>query len=269
MKENMAIESFIQTDAAVNPGNSGGALINTNGELIGINTAIASATGSFVGYSFAIPVNIVRKVIADLVEYGEVQRAYLGLEFADIDADFAKKMNINKIEGVYVSNVWENGAAAKAGIKKSDIIIEINSFKVNSGAELLEHISQFRPGDEVEIKAKRDNSVKTFKLKMQNKYGDINIVKSKTVELLGAKFEILNDYEKQKLQLRSGVQITELTAGKFAQNGIRKGFIIVKINDQFIKTVEDLEKIIKNTQGNLFIEGVYPNGTTAYYSFRL
>lgn len=269
MKENMAIESFIQTDAAVNPGNSGGALLNTNGELVGINTAIASPTGSFVGYSFAIPVNIVRKVVADLVEYGEVQRGYLGIELLDIDANVAKKMNIVKLEGVLANKIWENGAANKAGIKAGDIILEINSIKINSSSELLEHTSQYRPGDEIILLINRNSTNKTVKLILQNKFGDTSIVKSKTVEFLGAKFEVLNDYDKQKLQLRNGIQIIELTAGKFAQNGIKKGFIIIKINDTFIKTVEDLENIIKNTKGNLFIEGIYPNGATAYYSFRI
>ena len=269
MKESMAIESFIQTDAAVNPGNSGGALINVKGELVGINTAIASRTGSFVGYSFAIPVNIVRKIVADLVEYGEVQRGYLGIELADLDSDLAKKLNINKIEGVYVSKIWDNGAGYKAGIKAGDIILEINSFKVSSSSELLEHTSQYRPGDEITLQINSGGKNKTVKLTLQNKYGETTIVKSQSVELLGAKFEALSDYEKTKLKIRNGLKIVDISAGKLAANGIKKDFIIVKINDSFIRNIEDLEKVLKIGNGQIFIEGIYPNGATAYYSFRL
>ena len=269
MKESMAIESFIQTDAAVNPGNSGGALLNTKGDLVGINTAIASPTGSFVGYSFAIPVNIVRKVVADLVEFGEVQRGYLGMDLADIDANFATKMKIKTIEGVYVGQIWEKGSAENAGIKQGDIILEINSVKVNSSSELLEHTSQYRPGDEVSLLIKSNETKKTVKLILQNKYGDTKITKTQTVEYLGAKFEPLTDHEKAKLKLPCGLKITEISGGKLAANGIRKDFIIVKINDNLIKTAEDLQKILKSGNGMVFIEGMYPNGATAYYSFRL
>ena len=269
MNDNMAIESFIQTDAAVNPGNSGGALINTKGELIGINTAIASRTGSFVGYSFAIPVNIVRKIVADIVEFGEVQRAYLGLELVDIDADIAKKLNIKNIEGIYVAKSWQNGAGDKAGIKEGDVILEIDSHTVNSNAELCEYVSQFRPGDKAEIKIKSNNTIKMVDIKFQNKYGDINYIKSKSIKLLGARFEKLSDYDKNKLKIKNGVVVTDIVAGKFAANGIQKGFIIVKVNNNFIDNVEDLEKAIKNSDGALFIEGLYPNGATAYYAFKI
>ncbi len=268
MKENMAIESFIQTDAAVNPGNSGGALINTQGELVGINTAIASQTGSYVGYSFAIPVNIVRKVVADLVEFGEVQRGYLGFDITDIDANFSKKMNLNSTEGVYVSNVWGNSAGSKAGIKVGDIIISINNNKVNSSSELLEHAGQYRPGDKINLTIKRNNSTKDISLVLENKYGDVNIVKTQSVEVLGASFEVIGDYEKKKLNINNGIKVLDVKAGKLAGIGIKKDFIIVKINDNFINSVNDMENIVKNNK-QLFIEGIYPNGTTAYYSFRL
>lgn len=268
MKENMAIESFIQTDAVVNPGNSGGALINTQGELVGINTAIASQTGSYVGYSFAIPVNIVRKVVADLVEFGEVQRGYLGFDITDIDANFSKKMNLNSTEGVYVSNVWGNSAGSKAGIKVGDIIISINNNKVNSSSELLEHAGQYRPGDKINLTIKRNNSTKDISLVLENKYGDVNIVKTQSVEVLGASFEVIGDYEKKKLNINNGIKVLDVKAGKLAGIGIKKDFIIVKINDNFINSVNDMENIVKNNK-QLFIEGIYPNGTTAYYSFRL
>lgn len=269
MSDNMAIESFIQTDAAVNPGNSGGALVNTRGELIGINTAIASRTGSFVGYSFAIPVNIVRKVVADLVEFGEVQRAYLGLDLVDIDANVAKKIEVENIEGVYVARVWQNGAGDKAGIKDGDIILEVNSYKVNSNSELLEHVSQFRPGDETELKIRRKETTKNIKIKMQNKYGDTGLVKSKSIDQLGARFELISDYDKTRLRLKNGIQVTDVVAGKFAANGIKKSFIIVKVNNNFINTIEDLETAINKSDGALFLEGIYPNGQTAYYAFKL
>jgi Do/DeqQ family serine protease len=269
MSDNMAIESFIQTDAAVNPGNSGGALINTKGELVGINTAIASKTGSFVGYSFAIPVNIVRKVVADLVEFGEVQRAYLGLDMVDIDAQIAKKLEIDDIEGVYVARVWEKGAGDKAGIEAGDIIIGVNSDLINSNAELLEHLSQFRPGEEINIMIKRGKIPKKVKVKLQNKYGETGLVKSTSIDKLGARFEPATDYDKRRLGIRAGVQVTDVVAGKFAANGIQKGFIIVRINNEYVNSAEELEDVINSSDGGIFIEGIYPNGTTAYYAFKL
>ncbi|MDD4148581.1 MAG: Do family serine endopeptidase [Bacteroidales bacterium] len=268
MSDNMAIESFIQTDAAVNPGNSGGALINTKGELVGINTAIASKNGSFVGYSFAIPVNIVRKVVADLVEFGEVQRAYLGLDMVDIDAQIAKKLDITNIEGVYVARIWDNGAADKAGIEIGDIIVAINSNQVNSNSELLENISRFRPGETINILVKRNNMPKKIKVKLQNKYGETGLTQSQSIDKLGAKFEPISNNDKTRLRINSGVQVTDVMPGKFAANGIQKGFIIVKINNTYINSVEDIEKLINNTDG-VFLEGIYPNGTTAYYALKL
>ncbi|MDR2009457.1 MAG: trypsin-like peptidase domain-containing protein [Bacteroidales bacterium] len=269
MSDNMAIESFIQTDAAVNPGNSGGALVNTKGELIGINTAIASRTGSFVGYSFAVPVNIVRKVVADLVEFGEVQRAYLGMDLIDIDANVVKKFNIDNTEGVYVARVWQNSAGHKAGIKENDVILGINNHRINSSAELLGHTSQFRPGDEIELTIKRGKDIKKYKVIMQNKHGDTGLVKSKSIDKLGARFEPISDYEKNRLKIKNGLQVTDVVAGKFAANGIKKNFIIVKVNNNFVSKVEDLENAIQKSDGGLFIEGIYPNGSSAYYAFKL
>ncbi|MDY0140392.1 MAG: trypsin-like peptidase domain-containing protein [Bacteroidales bacterium] len=268
LSNNLAIESFIQTDAAVNPGNSGGALINTKGELVGINTAIASKNGSFVGYSFAIPVNIVRKVVADLVEFGEVQRAYLGLDMVDIDAQIAKKLNITNIEGVYVARVWDNGAADKAGIEIGDIIVAINSNQVNSNSELLENISRFRPSETISILIKRDNKPKKIKVKLQNKYGETGLTQSKSIDKLGGRFEQISNNDKIRLRINSGVQVTDIMPGKLAANGVQKGFIIVRINNTYINSVEDIEKLINDTDG-VFLEGIYPNGTTAYYAFKL
>ncbi|MDD2636850.1 MAG: trypsin-like peptidase domain-containing protein [Bacteroidales bacterium] len=268
MSNNMAIESFIQTDAAVNPGNSGGALINTKGELVGINTAIASKNGSFVGYSFAVPVNIVRKVVADLVEFGEVQRAYLGLDMVDIDAQIAKKLDITNIEGVYVARVWDNGAADKAGMKTGDIIVAINSNQVNSNSELLENLSRFRPGETISILIKRDNKPKKIKVKLQNKYGETGLTQSQSIERLGARFEPISNNDKVRLKINSGVRVTDVMPGKFAANGVQKGFIIVRINNTYINSVEDIQKLINDTDG-IFLEGIYPNGATAYYAIKL
>ena len=269
MSENMAIESFIQTDAAVNPGNSGGALVNTKGELIGINTAIASRTGSFVGYSFAIPVNIVRKVVADLVEFGEVQRAYIGIDLLDIDSDLANQLSISKIEGVYVANVLANGAGDKAGLKAGDIITAINDTKVNSVSEFLEYLSRFRPGDRVNLSVKGGRTTKNIKLTLQNKYGETSIVKSESIDDLGAKFEVLSDYDKARYRINSGILVTEVSAGKFLANGIKKGFIIVRVNKEYVNSVQDFQNIIIKSNGNLSIEGFYPNGGSAYYSFKI
>lgn len=269
MSDNMAIESFIQTDAAVNPGNSGGALVNTSGELIGINTAIASRSGSFVGYSFAIPVNIVRKIVADLIEFGEVQRAYLGLDIIDIDDQIAKKLEIEEIEGVYVAGVWQNGAGEKAGVLVGDIIMAINSTPINSNSELLEQVSRFRPGDNISILLKRGIVPKKYTITLQNKYGEVGLVKSQSIESLGARFEPVSDYDKNRLRLKCGLQVTDVTAGKFALNGIQKSFIIVRVNNSYISTVDELKAAIETSDGGLYIEGVYPNGTTAYYAFKL
>ena len=229
MSENMAIESFIQTDAAVNPGNSGGALVNTKGELIGINTAIASRTGSFVGYSFAIPVNIVRKVVADLVEFGEVQRAYIGIDLLDIDSDLANQLSISKIEGVYVANVLANGAGDKAGLKAGDIITAINDTKVNSVSEFLEYLSRFRPGDRVNLSVKGGRTTKNIKLTLQNKYGETSIVKSEAIDDLGAKFEVLSDYDKARYRVKAGIRVTDISQGKFLANGIKKTLLSLEL----------------------------------------
>lgn len=265
---NMAIESFIQTDAAVNPGNSGGALLNTSGELVGINTAIASQTGSYIGYSFAIPVNIVRKVVADLMGYGEVQRAYLGLNISDIDSEIAKKLNIDELEGVYVAGVNKNSAADEAGIKEGDVVTSINSISVNSSTELLEQISKYRPGESVSVTVKRGKNTYNLNAVLQNKYGSTEVVKSVSIDVLGAKFQPITNQEKNRLRINNGLKVTELSAGRFAAAGIAKNFVIVRVNHSAISSVSDLEKAIKSSNGVVLVEGIYPNGTTAYYAIK-
>jgi len=214
--DQLRIEAFIQTDAAVNPGNSGGALVNTQGELVGINTAIASQTGSYSGYSFAIPANIVQKVVADLKEYGEVQRALLNVEIRDVTADVAKENNLSKIEGVFIGKVVQGGAADLAGLKDKDIIISVDGIDVNSTSELQEQISKHRPGNKVTVVVKRDNKRQPFNVTLRNKHGDTEIVKGDSSDdIFGAKFVAISDRDKDKLSIRNGIKITELGNGKF------------------------------------------------------
>jgi len=266
--DQMRIESFIQTDAAVNPGNSGGALVDTQGKLVGINTAIASQTGSYSGYSFAIPANIVQKVVADLKEYGEVQRALLNVNIGDVDAEIAKKFNLDKIEGVFVGKVQEGGAAELAGIKDNDIIISVDGVNVNSTAELQEQISKHRPGDNVTVVVKRDNKKKPINVTLRNKHGDTDVVKGDNPDdIFGAKFVVASDRDKEELGIRNGIKITELGEGKFRDAGIKKGYIITQVNKNAVSEVNELKRIIKNSRGGILVEGIYPNGEVAYYVF--
>jgi len=270
--DNSSIESFIQTDAAVNRGNSGGALVNTRGELVGINAAIASNTGSYAGYSFAIPVNIVKKVMDDLSRYGEVQRAYLGISIRDVDSKLASEKNIDKIKGVYIQDIIENGAAEEAGIKPGDIVTKINGVEVNSTSELLGDIGQYRPGDRVILSINHDGTEKDISVALKNKDGNTNIVKkeeSNIISLLGATFVPVNESEKQKLRISNGLKITKLENGKLKNAGIREGFIIVAVDKKTVITSDDLKNALTNKQGGVLIEGIYPNGMRAYYGFGL
>jgi len=263
-----SIEAFIQTDAAVNPGNSGGALVNTRGELIGINTAIASQTGSYSGYSFAIPAGIVKKAVNDILEYGEVQRALLGVEIRDVTDEVAKKYNLDKIEGVFIGKVQSDGAADLAGIKDNDVIISVDGINVNSASELQEQVNKHRPGDKVEVVIKRDNKKKPFNVTLRNKHGDTEIVKGDTpADIFGAKFVAVSDRDKEELGIRYGVKITELGSGKFKDAGIKKGFIITQVNKNAVSEVDELMGIIKKSKGGILVEGIYPSGEVAYYVF--
>lgn len=265
-KSKYPIESFIQTDAAVNPGNSGGALVNIRGELVGINTAIASPTGSYIGNSFAIPVSIVKKAVSDLIEYGKVQRAVLGVTIKDIDSDIAKEKHLDKLEGVYIDGIVEGGAADKAGIQKGDVILEINGVKVNSSSELQEQIGRYRPNDVVQILLTRDDKKKQIQATLRNMEGSTNLVRKEEVSsMLGATLKELSDDAKAKLRIKSGVQVAELGNGKFKSAGIQKGFIILQINNKTVDTVEDVEDIINSISGGVYIEGIYPNSSAVYY----
>lgn len=265
-ENDMSIESFIQTDAAVNPGNSGGALVNQRGELIGINTAIASHTGTYSGYSFAIPVSIVKKVVNDLKEYGEVQRALLGVNIGDVTADVADDYNLDKVEGVFIGGVQDNGAAKEAGIKTGDVIISVGGVKVNSSAELQEKVSQYRPGDNVAIVVKRDNKEKLFTVTLRNRHGDTQVVRDKGL-VMGAEFEEISDSEKGQLDISNGIKIVKIEKGKLKDAGIEKGFIITSVNKKAINDVGDLRREVGNAQGRVLVEGIYPNGETAYFVF--
>lgn len=268
-KTNMAIESFIQTDAAVNPGNSGGALVNLNGKLVGINSAIASPTGAFAGYSFAIPVALVKKVTNDLLKYGEVQRALLGVSIADVTAELAEEKELEEVKGVYIAALVEDGAAADAGIEKGDVIIKINGHEVNSSSELQEAVGRFRPGNKISVTVLRNGKEKKLTAELKNKMGNTEIVKRDSkaiVTVLGSKFQPITPDEKKKFQLNNGVKIVELGEGKFRNAGMKKGFIIISIDRKQVETPADIVDVMSNKQGGLLIEGIYPNGEKAYYA---
>ncbi len=264
--EQSSIESFIQTDAAVNPGNSGGALVNQRGELVGINTAIASRTGTYAGYSFAIPSTIVRKVVEDLKKYGEVQRAMLGVSILGVNAEVAEKYKLDKIEGIYIAEVIDNGAAREAGIRSGDVILDIQGKTVNSNAELQEVLSQYRPGDVINLTVKRNNSEKLFTVKLRNMLGETGIIHD-TNSVLGSEFAAVSDREKSQLEINRGIKITKLGNGKLKQAGLVEGFIITDINKKPVYEVNDLKKVIASAKGGILVEGIYPNGEMAYFVF--
>ncbi len=265
----MNIESFIQTDAAVNPGNSGGALVNTSGELIGINTAIASPTGSYAGYAFAVPSTIVKKVVADLMEYGEIKRALLGVTINDIHKQLAEEKSLNTLKGAYISSVSENGAAKKGGIKAGDVVIEINGTAITSVSELQEQVSRYRPGDKISTIVLRGKDKKTFTVTLRDEYGNTEVIHNSSLSSLGVVLKPINDDLKQALSISSGVQITKFNNEKLQTKGMQIGFIITKINNQAVKTAEDVNSIIEDIEGGLFITGIYPNGTVAYYAINM
>jgi Do/DeqQ family serine protease len=264
-----AIESFIQTDAVVNRGNSGGALVNTEGELVGINAAIASNTGSYTGYSFAIPVNIVKKVIGDFIDYGEIQRAYLGISFREIDSEFAREKGLDEIKGIYIAEVVEDGAAEQAGLISGDVIVQVDNARINSKSELLESIGTKRPGDHITVYAQRGNKMQQFKVTLQNRSGNTEVVKADNIEILGGTFEPVTDDLKEKLEIKHGLRITNLEAGKLKESGVREGFIIMYIDKNPVKTVDELQYILTGKKGGTLVEGIYLNGQRAYYGIGL
>ncbi|MBO7724080.1 MAG: Do family serine endopeptidase [Paludibacteraceae bacterium] len=273
----MKIESFIQTDAAVNPGNSGGALVNTRGELVGINTAIASQTGSYAGYAFAVPTSIVQKVVADLKQYGTVQRAVLGVQIRDISAELAEENKLKTLDGAYVAGVVDMSAAAVAGIKEGDVIVQVNKVQVKSSSELQEQIGRYRPGDKVTMMVLRDDKTQTFEVTLKNRQGTTDVVSNVLdISELGAEFVSVPDKVKKSLGLSYGLQIKSLKKGKLQEAGILSSFVILKINNQPIRSKDELENIYNTAKNSgergekvLFIAGVYPNGKVAYYAIDL
>lgn len=275
------IESFIQTDAAINQGNSGGALVNARGELIGINAMLYSQTGSYSGYGFAIPTTIVKKVVSDLKTYGTVQRALLGISGMTlhdyIDAQKAKddkfKADFGTNDGVYVAEVTEDGAAKQAGIKEGDIIVSVDGKKITKMSELQEATTNYSPGDKAEIGVLRDKKNVNITITFRNAKGTTAVVKTTTIDTLGAEFKELTDNQKKSLNLTSGVQITSLNDGKLREAGIPKEFIIRKVNGQNIKTVKDLEQVFKTAQNSedqtLWIWGQTPAGKQMSFAVQL
>jgi len=277
IESKMKIESFIQTDAAVNPGNSGGALVNTRGELVGINTAIASQTGSYAGYAFAIPVSIVQKVVSDMRQFGAVQRAVLGVSMGNIDEKLAKEKKLKTMEGAYVSDIVENSAAEKAGIKKEDVIIKINEVNIKSAAELQEQIGRYSPGDKISVTVIRDNKEIKLNAELKNRQGNTKVVSSDvSLDILGAEFKELNSKLKNQFQLDYGIEVAKsVSTGKFDKAGIKAGFIIVKINNLPIRNEDDIETALNDAMNTadqfkvLTIAGIYPNGKVSYYTINL
>jgi S1-C subfamily serine protease len=267
------VESFIQTDAAVNPGNSGGALVNTNGQLVGINSAIASNTGSYTGYSFAVPVNLAKKVVNDLLEFGKVQRAYLGVSIRDIDSKLINEKKLKgDTKGIYVTGVSLDGGANEAGVQEGDIILKVGEVDVNNVPELQEQIGHYRPGDKLAVLIKRNGEEKTLPVTLRSKNGSTSIAKSgksEMLSILGANFASIAESDMKRLGLAGGVKITSLDAGKLRSAGIKEGFIITAIDKKRIESLEDVKAALENKEGGVLIEGVYINGMKAYYAFGL
>ncbi|NQZ74885.1 MAG: trypsin-like peptidase domain-containing protein [Ekhidna sp.] len=265
------IESFIQTDAAVNPGNSGGALVNLNGELVGINTAIASPSGAFAGYSFAVPVSLVQKVVGDLIEYGAVQRALLGISIFDVNAQVAEDNDLNVLNGIFVRAVMDGKAADLAGIEGGDVIVAIDDKPVNNVAQLQEQIAIKRPGDEVEVKFIRGGKEKITIAKLRNEQGTLDVVElAEDFTIEGATFVDISDDLLDKLNIDGGVQIAELGDGKWRDVRMKEGFIITGIDNEKIRGIRDLENYFKRPRTDgILIEGLYPDGSKAHYGLGL
>ncbi len=269
-QSNTAIESFIQTDAAVNPGNSGGALINTSGELIGINSAIASPTGSYAGYSYAIPVNIVKKIVTDIVKFGAVQRAFIGIQYPKENLTDEQKKELGagykEGEGVYVTDVPSDGAAAAAGIKKGDVVTRINGKGVTTGPELQEQVTRYKPGDKISLTYLRGGKENTVSLTLKNKAGTTDIVKTTGIlEKLGAELVAIDSKTAAVNQINGGVLVKKIGDGLLKKTRMQEGFIITSVNDQEIKSVNELDKILSINKGRkVKIEGVYPGFESTY-----
>lgn len=267
------IESFIQTDAAVNPGNSGGALVNTRGELVGINTAIASQTGSYSGYSFAVPVNLVNKVMRDLIDYGIVQRGFLGVQISDINQEIKETNKLPSLKGVFISKVTDNGSAEKAGVKDGDVILKIGTKEVNSVAELQEEIGKRRPGDKVSLTIRGKNGNEEIKeLVLRNQDGETKLVSKEEIAknvALGATFLELTSKDRKELNISNGVKIGTLTSGKLKSIGLQPGMVITKVNNEPVETVEQLTTKLNGGNKGILLEVLTESGKKEYFGFGL
>lgn len=271
-----SIDSFIQTDAAVNQGNSGGALVNINGELVGINTAIYSQTGNYAGYSFAIPSSTVNKVVKDLKEYGSVQRAVLGITYQPLNAELAKENNITATsEGLYIASVSDRSAAMQAGLKEGDVITKLNGNQVKSSGQIMEQMNKLRPGDKLEITYIRNNKTYTTTATLRNDQGSTKLTKNSTIASLGCGFMALSDEQKKELQINNGVEVVGVKAGKFRNAGIKDGFVILEINNTPVNSRDDIETIYNSIMSNpnkrkvMVVIGIHPDGKEDYYAVNL
>lgn len=273
------VESFIQTDAAINSGNSGGALVNTRGELVGINAMLYSQTGSYSGYGFAIPTTIMNKVVDDLKKYGTVQRAMIGIKggdvknYVDSQKDQGKEVDLGTMEGIYVAKIVDEGAAADTGIKEGDVIIAADGQKVTKMAELQEIIAKKRPGDKITLTYLHNKKKLTETVTLKNEQGNTKVMKHADLDVLGANFREITDAQKKQLSIYYGLEVLKVNKGKLNDAGISRGFIIQKVNDQNIKSIDDLQKVVKDASTSkepvLYVQGIYPTGKKAYFAVPL
>ena len=264
------IESFIQTDAAVNPGNSGGALVSADGKLIGINTAIESQTGSYAGYSFAIPTNLMKKVIDDLTKYGVVQRGVLGVEIKDVNSELADKEGLKDVRGVFVGKVRPNSAADEAGVKEKDVIISIDGVKVNSSPELQEQVGKRNPGDKVKLLVVRDGKEKSIDVVLKSLEGKTEIVRAEKIEankILGSEFETLTRDERLKLHIANGVRLKKVGEKSILkERGVPNGYIVISVDKKSISNLSEMKSAIENKKEGTLLEGINPDGSKGYYA---
>lgn len=272
INDRTAIEAFIQTDAAVNPGNSGGALVNVKGELVGINTAISSRSGSFEGYSFAVPSNIVQKILEDILEFGVVQRAFIGVNISDISPEKVRELKLENRNGAFVAGLAPNGAAAEAGIEEGDVIVSVDGRIIRRSSELQESIGRKRPGDKVKIEVIRKGKKQNFEVILRNQEGTTDVVEKDMIAStagLGASFEPITNDERRELGINGGLKVTEVRQGKLARANVPKDFIITHVNRRPVKSVEDLNQILGSLKSGdgVMIEGLFPNGRPGYFAF--